>query len=113
MGYSKETLVGRVTLTYEDGEAVGTMEAGEGLWFKNVHAYVGQAQLPVSEDSEVIDPFSYPVFHDRMSLSRTFSVGGFDGSPIHFIAEATVCGIFPSGEKAAEGTQGPLFSKLF
>lgn len=112
--YSRETVVGQVSVAYdEDGEAVVTMEAGERLWLKNVHAYVGHARLPISGDGEVVSPPAYPVVHDRMSLTRTFLVGGLDGSPIHIVAEATVCGVFPTEDGSAKGDQGSFFSKLF
>jgi hypothetical protein len=91
----KETKVGTMSLTY-DHEAVVTIEAGDRLWLKSINAYVGHSRLPVGEDSmEIVDPAQFPVAHDKMSLSRSFTVSELDGrSPIYVVAEATVCGVF-------------------
>jgi hypothetical protein len=96
------SLVGSLTVGYDGEEAAVTIDAGERLWLKDVHAYVGTSPLPVDENgTKTVDPLYYPVEHTRMSLSRTFSVEGLGGDPIYVIAEATVCGFFPEEEEYA------------
>jgi hypothetical protein len=97
---NKESKVGTMTLNYDNG-AVVTIEAGDRLWLKSVNAYVGHSRLPVGEDSmEIVDPTQFPVAHDKMSLSRSFTVSELDGSsPIYVVAEATVCGVFHDNER--------------
>jgi len=121
--YADTLQVGSVTVTYQDDEAAVTIDAGEQLWLKNVHAHVGHNRLPLAEDgsTEIIDPSLFPVVHDRMSMSRSFTVGDLeDGHPIYVVAEATVCGMFPTREsQEAEQPVGGLgkvagfFKKLF
>jgi len=100
-GEADGAMVGTMTVGYDGEEAVVTIDAGERLWLKEVQAYVGTSHLPISEDGlETIDPEAYPVVHTRMSLSRSFAVKDFDGSPIYVVAEATVCGVFPAADDA-------------
>jgi hypothetical protein len=114
----KETKVGTMSLTY-DHEAVVTIEAGDRLWLKSVNAYVGHSRLPVGEDSmEIVDPAQFPVAHDKMSLSRSFTVSELDGSsPIYVVAEATVCGVFqaqpPKWPQSLLEAVAGLFRRLF
>ena len=98
--YAGELPVATVSMNYDDDEVEVTIDAGERLWLKSVHAYVGHSPLPVTaEGIETIDPVNYPVAHDRMSLSRSFAVSELDGTPVYFVAEATVCGVFEAPEK--------------
>ena len=49
---------------------------------------------------EIIDPAQFPVAHEKMSLSRSFTVSELDGStPIYVVAEATICGVFAPPEQ--------------
>jgi len=98
------TPVGAMSVGYDGKEAVVTLDAGEGLWLKEVQAYVGSSRLPLDEDgSETIDPDDYPIMHERMSLSRSFVVADFEDDPIYVVVEATVCGVFQKGQEKPEG----------
>jgi hypothetical protein len=95
----RETKVGTMSLTY-DHEAMVMIEAGDRLWLSSINAYIGHSRLPVGEDGmEIADPAQFPVAHDKMSLSRSFTVTELDGSsPIYVVAEATICGVFQAKE---------------
>jgi hypothetical protein len=107
----KAMTIGTMTVTYDD-EAMVIIEAGERLWLKSVNAYVGHSRLPVGEDSmEIIDPAQFPVAHEKMALSRSFTVSELDGStPIYVVAEATICGVFAPTEQAETKTESVLGS---
>jgi len=97
------TPVGAMSVGYDGNEAVVTLDAGEGLWLKEVQAYVGSSRLPLDEDgSETIDPDDYPILHERMSLSRSFVVADFEDDSIYVVVEATVCGVFQKGQEQPE-----------
>ncbi|CAB9525866.1 receptor-like protein kinase [Seminavis robusta] len=124
----KSTPVGTMSVAYDaEGEAVVTVEAAVRLWLKNVNAFVGHSRLPVSGDDgmEIINPDQFPVSHDRMALSRSFTVTELDGStPIYVVAEATVCGVRNNNNNDSEketveakpksllGSVGGFFQKL-
>lgn len=106
----KMALVGAMTVGYDGDEAVITIDAGEGLWLKDVQAYVGGARLPWLDDgTETIDPAQYPIVHQRMSLSRSFVVSDFEDKPVYVVAQATVCGVFGNAEILGEDS-GSFFS---
>jgi hypothetical protein len=107
----KFKMMGTMTVTYDE-EAMVIIEAGERLWLKSVNAYVGHSRLPVGEDGmEVIDPAQMPISHEKMSLSRSFTVSELDGStPIYVVAEATICGVFTPTEKVEAKKEGVLDS---
>jgi von Willebrand factor type D domain len=89
--------VGKMTVEFDGEEAVVSMEAGDHLWLKETKAYVGHTRIPLSEEGMLtIDPEHYPISYDRMAMSRTFAVGQLGDKPIYVIAQATVCGMYPS-----------------
>lgn len=107
-GAETMTPVGSLTLGYDGEEAVVTLDAAEGLWLKEIQAYVGTAPLPLSADGiETIDPTEYPIAHQRMSLSRSFVVTDFEDGPVYVVAEATVCGVFSETREQTD-TDTPL-----
>ena len=99
--------VGVVTVGYDGEEAIVTIDAGDGLWLKEVHAYVGTSRLPLSEDgSEVIDPSQHPVVNRRMSTSRTFVISGFNGESVYAVIHATVCALRKDWDEMAGHAAG-------
>jgi von Willebrand factor type D domain len=103
--------VGKMTVEFDGEEAVVSMEAGDRLWLKETKAYVGHTRIPVSEEGMLtIDPEQYPISYDRMATTRTFAVGKLGDKPIYAIAEATVCGVFPSDPELSSsvGVRGSI-----
>jgi hypothetical protein len=91
----KGTVVGTMSVAYDGKEVTVTVDAGERLWLKEVHAYVGNEPLPKdNNNAATIDPSQFPVVHKRMALSRSFSVENFEGRPIYVVTHATVCGVY-------------------
>jgi hypothetical protein len=110
----KGTSVGSMSVAYDGEEAVVTVEAGERLWLKELHAYVGTEPLPMTADGkQIVDPAEFPIVHKRMSLSRTVNVENLGQSPIYVVTEATVCGVFGDQEKAEEKEDGSKKTSFF
>lgn len=100
-------VAGTMSVDYNGEEAVVTVDAGDRLWLKETHAYVGTVRLPTDEETgaESVDPMHYPIVHKRMSMSRTFTITELNDQPVYVVAHATVCGIFPTS--ASEGEAPP------
>jgi hypothetical protein len=106
--------VGKAIVEYADNEANVNVEAGEGLWLKDIKAYVGHLRVPMTAEGTMsVDPSQYPISHDRMSMSRSFTVNELGDKPIYTIIETEVCGDFESVDSAetAHGTRGGESSK--
>jgi hypothetical protein len=92
--------VGSVIVEYDGDAAVVSVDAGEGFWLKNVHAYVGTTLLPRMEDgSFVADPAQYPFIEDKIATTRVFTVSNLEEYPVYVVTETTVCGVFASSPK--------------
>lgn len=105
--------VGSMSVAYDGEEAVVTVEAGDRLWIKELHAYVGTEPLPKNADgTPIADPAEFPIIHKRMSLSRTFNVENFHGEPAYVVTHATVCGVFTE-EDAKDEMKGKEQKSFF
>jgi hypothetical protein len=101
--YAAGSKVGTMIVVYDGEEASVTIDMGERLWLKDIHAYVGNDVLPKDESGYAIaDPTKFPIIHERMSLFRSFTVDNFDGKPVHVVVHASVCGIHAEDAKPAE-----------
>jgi hypothetical protein len=103
--------VGKLTVEYDGSEATISVDARDRLWLKEINAYVGHSRLPIAESGELtIDPAEYPIAYERLALSRTFTVEDLNDEPLYVIAQATVCGVFPTEDSQDKGSEGAKWS---
>ena len=82
-------MVGSVAVTHKGSEVDVVFEPAPGFTLQDTRTYVGKSWVPGNE---------YPLVHSDLSAVRSDRVSASvtENQPVVVVAQATVCGVFPS-----------------